>query len=273
MQAGSTKTRAEELARRIDTSSQFDPLTESEQDEIAAELRRLAGVEAERDQLQRKVSDQALQWLTLDAQATELMAERDELREHLQFIERWANHHGQKPHVTPAEALSVIQHYPPIKDITKSYSDGKVPETPDPWAELRRLAALEVELASTKKALALVQQHHVTAWNRGHEAGMRASRDTVKQATDALARDAWGNTQLTEALLAAEAERDRLAAEVEALRPNAERYLWLRNNALAMDTVADPDNLVQVWHGTDPALCATGRTLDAAIDAARKEQG
>lgn len=68
------------------------------------------------------------------------------------------------------------------------------------------------------RSLALVQQHHATAWNRGHEAGMRANRDIAKQATDAVKRDAWGNSQLTEALLAAEAERDQLRAEVEALR-------------------------------------------------------
>lgn len=82
-------------------------------------------------------------------------------------------------------------------------------------AELRRLAAVEEELERTKKSLALVQQHHTTAWNRGHEAGMRASRDAVTQATDAVARDAWGNTQLTEALLAVEAERDKLRADYE----------------------------------------------------------
>lgn len=49
---------------------------------------------------------------------------------------------------------------------------------------------------------------------------------------------------------------------------DAERYRWLAQNAWAMDTVADPDNFVQVWHGTDPACCSYGKTLDAAIDAA-----
>lgn len=90
-------------------------------------------------------------------------------------------------------------------------------------AELRRLAAVEAELAGAKKALALVQQHHTTAWNRGHEAGMRASRDAVKQATDSVARDAWGNTQLTEALLAVEAERDALRAALTRVLDTHER--------------------------------------------------
>lgn len=49
-------------------------------------------------------------------------AELERLREDMQFIERWAVHHGSKPHCTPAEALSVIQHYPPIAAITKSYA-------------------------------------------------------------------------------------------------------------------------------------------------------
>lgn len=32
------------------------------------------------------------------------------LKSNLQFVERWANHHGAKPNVTAKEALSVIQH-------------------------------------------------------------------------------------------------------------------------------------------------------------------
>ena len=90
---------------------------------------------------------QAPDHLTVKVAADELRrlsaveAERDELREHLQFVERWAVHHGTKPHMTAEQALSVIQHYPPISDITKSYVDGKVPDAPNPWAERDRLAA------------------------------------------------------------------------------------------------------------------------------------
>jgi len=64
------------------------------------------------------------------------LAERDEL---LAFIERWANHHSPKPHMTAEQALSVIQHHPAIKSITKQYSDGKVPDTFDPYAEITTL--------------------------------------------------------------------------------------------------------------------------------------
>lgn len=68
-----------------------------------------------------------------------LTAEREknaEATETLQFVERWANHHGQKECISPAEALSCIQHYPPILAITRGYADGKIPETPNPWALL-----------------------------------------------------------------------------------------------------------------------------------------
>jgi len=53
--------------------------------------------------------------------------------------------------------------------------------------------------------------------------------------------------------------------DAEALRRDAEQFRWMRENAISVDTVADPDGLVQVWVGTDPAKCFYGRTLDAAI--------
>lgn len=61
---------------------------------------------------------------------------------------------------------------------------------------------------------------------------------------------------------------DELEAILTQNEKDAERYRWLAANALAMDAVADPDNFVRVWHGTDPAGCSYGKTLDEAIDAA-----
>lgn len=61
---------------------------------------------------------------------------------------------------------------------------------------------------------------------------------------------------------------DELDAILTQNEKDAERYRWLAANALAMDAVADPDNFVRVWHGTDPAGCSYGKTLDEAIDAA-----
>ena len=66
-------------------------------------------------------------------------AEIERLKDDLQFVERWANHHGTKPHMTAEQALGMIQHYPGIVKITRSYSNGKVPETYDPYAVIERL--------------------------------------------------------------------------------------------------------------------------------------
>jgi hypothetical protein len=50
---------------------------------------------------------------------------------------------------------------------------------------------------------------------------------------------------------------------------DAARHRWLRDNAFSFDAIADPDNLVRVWHGTvSPPYSTSGKTLDAAIDAA-----
>ncbi len=79
-------------------------------------------------------------------------------------------------------------------------------------AELRLLHA---EVQRLEKANRLLQQHHATAWNRGHTMGMHANSVIAKQALDAVKNDAWGNTQLTEALMAAEAENEALRAALE----------------------------------------------------------
>jgi hypothetical protein len=94
-----------------------------------------------------------------------LAAERDAKDETIRFIERWVNHHAQKPNITPREVLSMIQHYPPIKEITESYVDGKVPDTPDPWQRTEaakaeammwhgKLVEAEAEVARLREQLA-----------------------------------------------------------------------------------------------------------------------
>ena len=80
-------------------------------------------------------------WSDLKPQIDRLTRELAEARKTLQFVERWANHHGVKPHVTPAEALGVIQHHPDILEITDSYVDGKRPTTRNPYAELAEAKA------------------------------------------------------------------------------------------------------------------------------------
>lgn len=90
----------------------------------------------------------------LEAQAkvdtAPLLARIAALERDLQFVERWANHHGAKPHVSAKDALSVIQHYPGITAITNGYADGKLPDTPDPFV---KIAALEAELAGVRSGI------------------------------------------------------------------------------------------------------------------------
>lgn len=93
----------------------------------------------------------------LKAELAKRDAEIATLTDVMAFIERWANHHAPKPHMDAEQALSVIQHHPSIKAITHKYSDGKVPETHDPYAEIVSLK-LEVEQL-TKKYEALQQAY------------------------------------------------------------------------------------------------------------------
>lgn len=74
---------------------------------------------------------------------------------------------------------------------------------------------------------------------------------------------------------AVQEERDRLRAEVEALRKDAERYRWLRNTAMETADVAPA--VLMVDGECKPAFddpgyghisAKSGATLDAAIDAA-----
>ena len=75
-----------------------------------------------------------------------------ELEKHLKFVERWAVHHGSKECTSAESALGVIQHYPPIAEITAGYTDGKTPDTFNPFA---RIAELEAALR-----MAVTQNEH-----------------------------------------------------------------------------------------------------------------
>jgi hypothetical protein len=69
-------------------------------------------------------------------------------------------------------------------------------------------------------------------------------------------------------LLDAADEIERLRRVLAEQEEDARRLDWAEAHALAIDAVADPDNFVQVWHGTHPAKCARGRSIREAIDAA-----
>ena len=134
------------------------------------------------------------------------------------------------------------------------------------WAE----AAIEAELAANT----LPCGHHHSLMLKSAETGdplycelcdLRAQRNDLEIELAAIQRVA---EQYQDEAGKLTHELAQARAECERLRADAERYRWLRDNALGMDSVADPDNMVQVWHGTDPALQSYGKTLDAAIDAA-----
>lgn len=114
-----------------------------------------------------------VEMLASQAQAIEkellrLQAENASMRTTLEYVERWANHHGAKPHITAEQALGCIQHHPDIHDITKGYADGKRPNTFDPYAriaELERQLVAEARAAAEQKLRAdqLAQQHRMQA--------------------------------------------------------------------------------------------------------------
>jgi hypothetical protein len=57
-------------------------------------------------------------------------------KDSLNFVERWAVHHANKPGISAESALGCIAHYPPIKAITKSYVDGVPSHLPDPFEQI-----------------------------------------------------------------------------------------------------------------------------------------
>lgn len=115
------------------------------------------------------------------------------------------------------------------------------------------------------------------------------ANDAMLAVLDALIHqggmDAWdgdGTGCVVQMLQVVYAERDALKAEVEALRADADRYRWLRNDSLITEALragfAGPICvLVDKWG--DPVrrepdglsiITLDGKELDAAIDAARE---
>ena len=79
-----------------------------------------------------------------------LSTKNEALKDDLQFVERWANHHAANPNVSAQEALSCIQHYPSIRAITKSYKNGVIPATHNPYAEIEQLKLRVAELKKSR---------------------------------------------------------------------------------------------------------------------------
>lgn len=90
-----------------------------------------------------------------------------------------------------------------------------------------------------------------------------------RMATDAQEAEHQAGVQRVNEVLA---EMERRKAEHDAEMADAARFRWLDEVALSVDMVADPDNLVQVWHSyvTPDKPPTTGRTLREAVDEAMK---
>jgi hypothetical protein len=101
--------------------------------------------------------------------------------------------------------------------------------------ELRRLHA----------EVSRLQAWHQTAWQRGHAVGLSGLNEALRQMEDHKKSDAWGNTQLTEALMRAEEQRDEL---LEALRNIVN--LWDHHAS------AHGDGIIYPLHGAARAAIA-----------------
>lgn len=125
--------------------------------------------------------------------------------------------------LTDEQILGAIKSCPPVKH---DYA-GWVRDLRLLWGRAIESAATEPllqRIAELEKALKLVQQHHATAWNRGHIAGMAANRMVAQDALNAVKKDAWNNTQLTEALMAAEGRCEELEQRNRDLYEDVQRF-------------------------------------------------
>lgn len=134
-------------------------------------------------------------------------------------------------------------------------------------AELRRLAAVEAE------------RDRLRAENENLRTVMIAAAEEIHAHWDAHCdAEGYGPANLMHRLekgIPAEyaykaGDFQRLRAEVEALRADAERYRWLREssaNQWVHPLVVSQERTERGMHYAGPL---TGRTLDAAVDEARK---
>lgn len=89
----------------------------------------------------------------------------------------------------------------------------------------QRIEQLQTDLARRDKEYQQLQAWHKTAWQRGHQIGMAQNESVAREAARALAaeRQAHADTNacLTDALMQAEAETERLRSELAACRRDA----------------------------------------------------
>lgn len=205
------------------------------------------------------------------------------------------------------KALELSDKLLQMDDAKKSYPSGPCGQMLG--LEQYRLVASGFAFASLYEAAALLRTQHaeleaLRRWKSIHGPRMEATDGLLHaaqveaaaghEAVTSLASERAANALLTSELEDLRKEVERLTAclktanaqaehferewylrgdEVERLREDAERLDWLSDIALSMDAVSDPDSFTQVHFGTDPCRTAYGRTLRAAIDAARGAKG
>jgi len=185
----------------------------------------LADMTAERDVLQQNYT--AL-WNgsvhnALRSEKAKAESERDKAKELLVFVERWANHHGQKDFMSAEQTLSIIQHHPDIEAITESYADGKIPETPNPWKELTAMTA-------ERDAL----KEEVIDWRQGSDA------------------EAHAHDEARAKLAAMTAERDALCEQLRAIQEEAKIAFSHTTNPIVTDmTLSIGKHCVDALEGDD----------------------
>lgn len=119
------------------------------------------------------VCDDLYQW-SIDAENAlrSLHTENEDLRDTVQFVERWVVHHGTKGCMSAAETLSAIQHYPGIAEVTDGYADGKRPATFNPYARIQELEAAVAQAEEPQQAVPLSESRNQRVYVAGPMTGM-----------------------------------------------------------------------------------------------------
>lgn len=110
-----TVTREKEEARNRLSDYAFELAATRKARDIAQQLHKIAS------ERQVKAITDPVELAVLRTQLAEATRQREEAKEALSYVERLACHHGAKSLWTAEQILSMIQHYPPIEEITESY--------------------------------------------------------------------------------------------------------------------------------------------------------
>ena len=142
---------------------------------------------------------------------------------------------GQGPHERPVVPL--------VERLRACYEDPMWADHAEVPKKLLREAAEELHNLAWALSLPGFDRMATDEQEAEHQAGMQRVNDTL-------------------------ARMEKAKADHDAAMADAARFRWLDEVALSVDMVADPDNLVQVWHETLSGHPTTGRTLREAVDEA-----